>query len=231
MLRRVALTTLLVLGAQFVFAGDVAVFTNLGFSSNERVFMFGQYGVDRSTSTPYAEVFTVDVPDNEFVSGGVFRREFESRIGAGQDGSGALYQVLHEASAIISDHSVDHLRQGRIVYALLNKDEPADTIEFRDFNTGNRYRAVLRQNRRDSGESVRARFHIELERELRDGSSHTVTIGLPDHYRPGVSRYRIRQAILSPDERSLVFVVEMHRPVSSGTSIRYMVETVRFSQN
>ncbi len=228
MVRRLSLIAVFALCAPILFAGDVATFANLGFSGDGRIFMFGQYGVNRETSAPYAEIYTVDVPANDFVSNGVFRLQADRRVSAGQDGSAALYAVLRRASSIISTHSIDHLRQGRVVYALINDDEPEPRISFRDFETGYRYTAELSQQREGEGTDVKARFHIDLERVDPDGASRTYTIGLPDFYREGVSRYSIRQAILSPDEQAIVFVVEMERPTRTGTSIRYMVETVHF---
>ena len=227
---RTALTVLLIataITAQAI-AGDVARFANLGFSSDDSVFMFAQYGVEQETSTPYAEIYTVDVGDNEFVPDGRFSRSSDRTVSAGQDGRGALHSLLHETRTIVTEYDIDHSKQGRIVYALLNGDETGDPIEFRDFNTGNRYRAELIQEREGSEEDVRARFHIELMRETPDDESETYTIGLPEFYRDGVESYRIHQAILSPDEESLIFLVEVHRPGARGTSVRYMVESVRF---
>jgi predicted secreted protein len=42
-----------------------------------------------------------------------------------------------------------------------------------------------------------------------------------------VENYRIREIILAPDNRSLVFVIEKHEVDRSGFNVRYMVETVR----
>lgn len=227
---RMALTVLLIGTAIPVHAvaGDIARFTNLGFSSDDSVFMFAQYGVEQETSTPYAEIYTVDVADNDFVSGGRFSLSSDRTVSAGHDGRGALHSLLHEARTVVNEYDIDHTRQGRIVYALLNEDKPEDVIDFRDFNTGARYRAELIQEQDTSLSDVRARFHIELVRETPDGGGRTYTIGLPEFYRDGVESYRIRQAILSPDEQSLIFVVEMRRPHDTGASIRYMIETVRF---
>ncbi|MFP4644317.1 MAG: DUF2259 domain-containing protein [Spirochaetales bacterium] len=226
---RTALTVLLIGTAITVqaVAGDVARFVNLGFSSDDSVFMFAQYGVEQEASTPYAEIYTVDVEDNDFVPDGRFSRSSDRTVSAGHDGLGALHSLLHEARAIVTEYEIDHSKQGRIVYALLNEEDPGDTIDFRDFKTGNRYRAELIQERDGSGQDVRARFHIELDRETPDDESRTYTIGLPDFYRDGVESYKVHQAILSPDEQSLIFLVEVHRPTDSGTTVRYMVESVR----
>ena len=56
-------------------------------------------------------------------------------------------------------------------------------------------------------------------------SDHTV--GLPDYWRTGVRRYRIKQVLLAPDDRSVVMVIEREEQDSTGINIRYMVETVR----
>lgn len=230
MLRRLTLAIVLVLSAPLIFAGDAAQFENLGFSTDEHTFMFAQYGVDRSSSAPYAEIYTVNVESNDFVSDGVFRTESDHRVSAGQDGSAALYSLLRETSSIVSEHSIDHLRQGRIVYARLNEDDQGESVDFRDFNTGDSYSAQLNQEQEGSGTDVRARFHIELTREPADGQQRSYTIGSPERYRDGVSEYRLHQGILSPDEQSMVFVVEMTRPTDEGHSLRYMVETLKFEE-
>ena len=62
---------LILLGASLLFAGDIARFVNLGFSHDNRYFMFAQYGVKEGTSFPYADLFVVDVPTNRFASQGV----------------------------------------------------------------------------------------------------------------------------------------------------------------
>ena len=60
-----------------------------------------------------------------------------------------------------------------------------------------------------------------------DGSSREYTVGLPDYYRAGVKRYRIKQVFYSPDEESLVFVLEKEELDGDGSDIRYMVETIK----
>ena len=60
-----ALATLILPAAAV--AGDVATFQDLGFSSDARVYVFAQYGVDERSSFPYAELFAVDVATNRFV--------------------------------------------------------------------------------------------------------------------------------------------------------------------
>ncbi|MFP4509834.1 MAG: DUF2259 domain-containing protein [Spirochaetota bacterium] len=221
------LVTILVVTAE-VATADAAIFTNLGFSESGRVFMFSQHGIERASGQAYAEIFTVDVPANDFIRSGVFRQRFPDPISTGQTGHAALLTLLREADTVIDEQGINHFRQGRIVYLLLNSDEPRSELTFRDFVSGESYHVQLEQEQRGSGTDTEARFHIELTRTPSEGTETTYTVGRPDLFREGVSSYRIRQAIIAPDGESMVFVVEMERPGSSSTAIRYMVETVTF---
>jgi predicted secreted protein len=224
---RIALV-IFALTAHAAFAGDVATFVNLGFSSDSSIFMFAQYGIDGETSHPYAELYTVDVPENSFVRGGVHTRSFDVEPQPGQDGRGALYTVLEQQREQVSEYGVDHLQQGRLIYLLVNGEEPKSEISFRDFNTGNRFHVNLKQTAQGEGEDARASFHIQLSVNLADGGVEAHTVGRPGYQREGVLNYVIREIILAPDGRSLVFVVEKTEQAEEGSNIRYMVETVRF---
>lgn len=226
--RALAVTAVLLLSALSVSAGDVASFVNLGFSEDSRVFMFAQYGIERDTSRPFAEIYTVDVPENVFVSSGVRRRTFDIDLTPGQNGSGALYTLLGDSQDLVNEYEINHLHKGRLVYLLVNGEEPKSDIQFRDFNTGNRYEISLRQSAEGEGEEARASFHIQLTVVRGDGDIQAFTIGRPGYFREGVSRYRISQVLLSPEESSLVFVVQKEYMGEDGQTIRYMVETVAF---
>lgn len=209
-------------------AGDVARFANLGFSPDARIFMFAQFGIDHPDGNPYAEVYTVDVPGNVFVSGGVEREVFRRRVSGGQDGSGALYTILPRLSSSIARHRVDHLEQGRMVYLYINgEEEPQPRVEFRDFRTDTRYAIELTQQSRGRGTSGSAAFYLDIRATFSDGSTVEHRVGRPGFYRDGVNRYRISRAIAAPDNRSLVVVMERITDIAGGTRVRYMVETVR----
>ncbi|MFW5728725.1 MAG: DUF2259 domain-containing protein [bacterium] len=226
--RSLAVMAVFLVSALSVSAGDVASFVNLGFSDDSQVFMFAQYGIERDSSRPFAEIFTVDVPENEFVDGGVKRDTFDVDLTPSQNGSGALYTLLGESRSLVERYSINHLTPGRIVYLLVNSEDPKSEIEFRDFNTGNRYEITLIQESEGEDEDARASFHIELTVVFSDGDAEAFTVGRPGYFRDGVSRYRISQIFLSPDEKSLVFVVQKEYHGEDGLSIRYMVETVSF---
>ena len=209
-------------------AGDIATFVNMGFSHDSRILMFGQYGIERPTSNPFAEIYVVDVPRNRFVADGVRRMTYETAVAPGQDGSGALLRLLSENAALIERHKIDPLNQGRMIYFLVNSQTPRAEISFRDFSDGTRYQVVMHQRRRGEGAAVEAAFHLQLTVVPPDSAARRFTVGLPDFFRQGVTSYQINQAFLSPDERSLVFVVERISDTATGRSVRYMVETVRF---
>ena len=61
-----------------------------------------------------------------------------------------------------------------------------------------------------------------------DGSSaKRYTVGSPDIKRKGVSAYKIVRIFRDAAKSSLIFVVEKTVEDSAGSSIRYMVETVK----
>ena len=224
--RLLVLLPLLLSISTYVYAGDVASFVNLGFSPEAESFMFAQYGIDSEASEPFAELYAVDVANNEFETDGVKEASYEVDLEPGMDGSGALFTLLGENASLVERYDISHLNPGRIVYLLVDGEEPKSHIEFRDFNTGNKYEIDLEQRKRGGDDEVRAAFHIELAIEFADGTERELTIGRPDYFRDGVSRYRISHVYLGPNEQSLVFVVQKETVKESGTTIRYMVETV-----
>jgi predicted secreted protein len=228
MFKRGCILLLLLIGLIVpLMAGDVATYVNLGFSVNSRYFLFGYYGIDDKTSNPYANMYLVDVHANEFVTKGRMRGIYPVDVSAGQDGSGALYTLFAGNIEIIKQYGIDHLRSGRIVYVLVNGAEPKSHLEFRDFERNSTVSVDLIQAHEGTGDTVRSAFHLKLKLKDADGNSRDYVVGLPDYYRPGVKRYRIKQVCYSPDETSLVFIIEREELDGEGADIRYMVETVR----
>lgn len=225
--RRLLIVALFVLVTGVLFAGDVATFVNLGFSPDSRVIAFGQYGIERDTSRPFAELYIVDVHQNRFVANGVHRRTFDTPVRPGQDGSGALYTLMVEQAELLRHHRIDPLAQGRLVYLLVNGETPRSEINFRDFSDSTRYLVRISQQKRGRLPRIEAAFHLDVSVTPATGTPREFTVGLPDFFREGVSSYQIGQAYLSPDERSLVFVVERITDTPAGRTVRYMVETVR----
>jgi predicted secreted protein len=212
-----------------LFAGDIANFVNLGFSSDSRYYMFAQYGVNEQTSYPYSYFYIVDVPSNDFVPNGVKNSSYSIFSQAGYDGIGALFTLLEDNTSIINSYSIDHVKTGRLLYFLIDGTVPKADLDFRDFITGNRYIVHLVQSSYGSGSNVSASFYIDLTVISSSGSSRNYQIGLPNYKRAGVKSYRIKQAILAPDGRSFIFVVEKEEVDTTGSNIRYMVETVQLN--
>ena len=223
--KHVYLLAIFLLTPGFLSAGDIAVFQNLGFSKDSRYFLFAQYGIDDVSASPYADMFLVDVNKNRFVQEGVRSAEFPVVSDTATRGIGALFTLVGNAASVLSKYSIDHFRTGRIIYLLIDGKEPKASLDFRDFESGRRYRISLNQDIRAGRESVSAAFHIVVSVEDKSGSATTRTIGLPHYYRKGIGSYRIKQVLLSPDEKSIVFVVEKDLVNPRGDSVRFMVET------
>jgi predicted secreted protein len=221
------LACVLALAAFMVFAGDAAVFQNLGFSPDGRYFMFAQYGAGESSSLPYAQIFTVDVARNRFVPGGARRSVARTPVEPGTDGRGALFNLLEEALPLKKKYGIDHALTGRLLYILLDGAQPLAELEFRDFQAEKKYRVVLNQSSAGSGTGIKAAFHLVITVEDSSGGIRSYTAGNPDYWREGVRGYRIRQILLGPDGRSLVVAVERAEEDPAGASVRYMVETLK----
>ena len=216
----------LVLFSGVLYAGDVASFANLGFSADGRYFMFAQYGIQEESSFPYVDLFVVDVAANDFIDGGVIKKTYSKAAEPGFVGEGALYTIVGESAALIGKYGVDHLETGRILYLLVDGEEPKEDLDFRDFVSGIRYKVKLQQNVYGTNENVRSSFYIDLTVIAKNGSAKYYRLGLPNYQRRGIKSYRIKQVLLSPDGKSLVFLIEREEVDKSGSNIRYMVETV-----
>jgi predicted secreted protein len=228
--------TLLILGALLfcvssLWAGDAASFVDLGFSSDGRTYMFGQYGVLSPSLKPWAELFVIDVPSNNFVPSGKISYTQESPIKAGQDGAGVLYRLISGNAALVSRNGIDFQNQGQPLYVSLatNPPERGETIEFRDFIAKKKYAANLVSSSEGGGQNVRSSFYINLESRSETGQYENYTIGSSHIMRPKVISYNIKKVLVDARGGSLVFVIQMKCADPGGHSIRYMAETLRLS--
>jgi predicted secreted protein len=222
--KKIMLAAALLLLSLLLWAGDTAVFVDLGFSADGKTYMFGQYGVQTDTLRPWADLYVIDVASNSFVPGGRINYMHDSSVMAGRDGSGALYRVIARNTGLADRYNIGYLLQGQLLYVSIENGVPPEreTIEF---PVGLSYRAVLTSNVRDSAGSS---FSISLERRTDDGSIRCYTVGNAGIKRPGIVSYKICRIFASPRNDALIFVIEMRKRNSSGsTDIRYMVETVR----
>lgn len=226
MSKRLALVwVLFLLAALAASAGDVAQFVNLGFSKDARYFMFGQFGIAEKDSTAWADTFIVDVPANSFASRGTTRFTGSQAVDPGASGLGALLIALSQGFPRTSQLRIDHLSTGRLLYVLLDGATAADTLEFRDFQSGRSYKVVLTQL--PSTSAAGGSFNISVGVTEKDGTTRSLTAGDLGYRRSGVKSYHIKQIILAPDGVSLVFIVQKEEQDTTGNNIRYMVETAR----
>ena len=224
MSKRLALVwVLFLLAALAASAGDVAQFVNLGFSKDARYFMFGQFGISAKDSSAWADTFIVDVPANAYASKATKHFSGSQPVDPGANGLGAMLNALSDGSPRTKQLHIDHLSTGRLLYVLLDGAQAADTLEFRDFQSGRSYKVDLAQSAAADG----AAFAISITVTEKDGAARSLKAGDPGYKRSGVKAYHIKQIILAPDGASLVFIVQKEEQDTQGNNIRYMVETVR----
>jgi len=212
-----------------LWAGDSAVFVDLGFSPDGRTYMFGQHGVLSPSLRPWAELYVVDVANNNFVQNG--RASFTDNvpIRAGQDGSGVFHRLLSDNSNIVSRYGVIFQNQGLPLYISRNENpsERGERIDFRDFISGKTYIAELVPSINGSGQNVRSSFYIRLEVRSQNGQSRNYTVGNPGIVRQKIASYNIKRVIIDSNGGSVIFVIEMKRASENGYDIRYMIEALR----
>jgi len=215
------------------FAGDVATFQSLGFSSNGQYYMFSQYGIHEQSKQPYAEIYAVDVRKNSFVSGGVWRKQFPVDLTIGDTGTKALLALYPDTLNLRGRLGINVLTLGRPIFFRVVDERSTEenrSVKVMDFVTGRTYDAVLRQRVIGSGAGARSSFYIDLNVL----SSAGVTLGqykmgTPHFERQGVLNYGIDRMILAPEGKGLVVVVEREEDDGrGGKNIRYMVETLFF---
>jgi len=212
-------------------AGDVAVFKNLGFSPDSRYFQFAQYGIDAGTQNPWVETSTVDVVKNEFTVGGKARSSFPVGVTLGDDGLKALLAHLEKYGSERIKWKLDYLQQGRPIYFRVTGETSAadyDNLQVLDYKTGRNYAVALKKTITPKGAAVSSSFFITLDVKDKEGKAlGTYKVGNPGVVRPGVQNYTVSQIILTPNERSLIFVIEREETDGQGgVNLRTMVETV-----
>ena len=225
-LRRILLVVVLLAGACGLFAGDIANFINLGFSDDDRYFMFGEFGVNEETSFPFADLFVVNVSNNQFVDQGAQNGVYSVSAEPGSEGQGAILTLLEQNNSLRKRYAINHLKTGRMLYLRVDGERPKADLDFRDFVTGTRYLVHLTQEAFGSGKSVSSSFHIDLTVISSNGNAKEFAVGLPDYKRKGVKEYAIRQVLLSPAGKAIIFLMEKNEVNETGSNIRYMVETV-----
>jgi predicted secreted protein len=213
-----------------LWAGDSAVFVDLGFSPDGRTYMFGQYGVLSPSLKPWAEIYVINMETNNFVPNGKVTQTQNTEIKAGQDGSGIFYQLLNSNSALVSRYNINFQNQGQPLYISRNENPPerGETIPFRDFIYGKSYNARLIPTITGSGQNISSSFYIDLEIRGQNGMISKISVGNPQIIRQKIASYNIKKVLIDTAGNSIIFVIEMKRIAENGFDIRYMAEVVRF---
>ena len=221
------MAAVLFFGSMGLWAGDTAIFADLGFSADGNTYAFAQYGVQSSSLRPWADMFIVDVPTNNFVPGGRINYSHPVPITAGQNGSSALYSIITENASLMYTFRVNFHLQGKPLFVALDDRHPGETISFMDFDNNISYRATLVSSAQGVGTGLRTSFFINLEKTAADGTVRNYEVGTPELWRPQIESYRIRRIIVNPQGTSMIMVIEMTQRDGDWVNIRYMVEAVR----
>lgn len=214
------------------FAGDAAAFVDIGISSDGKTYIFGEYGRTDDNFQGYAEIYTVDIAKNDFVSGGVFKT-VPSAATASKSGR-AVYDDLYEkAGWSVRKYECSPVRPENLLYIRDERVNDGTEIVFKDFEGSSAEQSVfyhikLNPTVEGSGKNIRSSFFITLEKQNENGEVISKNlVGSPNIKRKGVSSYKIDRIFSDKSGRNIVFIIEKRVLDDTGTSIRYMVETIR----
>lgn len=232
-MKKIFAGTLLMLASFCAFCGDAAAFVDIGFSDDGKTYVFGEYGMTDYDFQGYAEIYTVDVEQNDFVKGGIFRT-LPSKSTYGKAGRDIYDALLSKARWWLRKYDCKSVDSEHVIFIADGKSAGSDEIVFKDLegSTVEReifYHIKLVKTVEGSGQSLKSSFFITLEKA--DGNGHTLSrdmIGSPDIKRDSVADYKIEKIFMDKSNRSLVFVVAKTLEEKHGTSVRYMVEAIRY---
>ena len=208
-----------------IFAGDVAVFQEIGFSKDGKTYIFAEYGKQDKKFFPYGEIYTVDVAKNDFIPGKVFKVQDKSFTKA----SKTLFEELYAKHYTEIKKYECYESQPEDILYVMEEESKGDTEEivFKSFEESEyTYRVKLVPTFYTGKSSFVINVNVYDKEE-----NHVLSYqaGTPSVKRPNVTKYKIVRIVQSKDKKSVVFVVEKRIEDASGVSIRYMVETKRLA--
>lgn len=217
----------------FVFAGDVASFVDKGFSEDGKYYVFGQYGKTDKKYQGWAEIYVVDIQENDYVDGGVFKIK-PTAVTAGKVGK-EIYESLEEKNFYyLKDLKLKQADLDRVLYICDDVNKVGtDEIKFTDFRNSsidnpNSFSIKLIPTISGRGKDVKSSFYIMMEKLDCDGNViSSQKIGSPNITRKGISNYKIERIMCDTSEQNLIFVIEKILEDDKGISIRYMVEAAK----
>ncbi|MCQ2982776.1 MAG: DUF2259 domain-containing protein [Treponemataceae bacterium] len=212
-----------------LFAGDVATFDDIGISADGKTYLFGQYGMTDSTYQGYAELYAVDISENNYVKGGV-KKTAPSKKTAKVSGA-AVYEELKGANAAwLAGYKAAPASIDNTLYLRSDsKKAPTESITVTDFarsENGNTvtYTFTLIPTVEKKGKEVVSSFYISVQRTA-DGNTQTFIAGNKDIKRKDITGYAIEKIMVDPTGSRFIIVVEKTADSDKGPEVRYMVET------
>ena len=215
------------------FAGDAAAFVDVGFSSDGKTYVFGEYGKTDKYFQAYAELYAVNVEKNDYVSGEVFRTKPSSET-VGFSGQEMYEALARRAEWKLSKYACTPVAPENILY--VREDETKDATEeivFKDFegsSAGNEIFYYVKMIPFSEGKGQNSHSSFFISHQNKDSSGKILSkniVGSPDIKRKSVVGYKISRIVADVTGHSLVFIIEKTVMDESGSSIRYMVETIR----
>ena len=216
------------------FAGDAAVFSDIGFSEDGLTYIFGQYGKTDVRYEAWADLYTVDVAKNDYVPNGVFRTKPSAETSK-LSGKGAFEALVKKSAWYLKKYNCTPASAGTLLYVRESESKmPTEVIQFKDFEASTAEKSIfyniqLVPTFYGEGKNLESKFHILMEKKDSEGNLlASSVVGTPEFRRKGVVKYRIDRIFTDKSGKSFVFIVEKTQQDDTGLSIRYMVETICF---
>lgn len=223
--------------AASVMAGDVATFVEGGWSSDGKIYVFGQYGKTDKSFQGWAELIEVDIAKNDYADNGYFSVK-PSSVTNGKNGRD-VYESL-EAKSFYSTKTLN-LKPTEPDQVLYLCEDPlkkgSDEINFKDFlgskiDDQKTYSVNIVPTVNGTGATAKSSFYILIEKKDADGNViASQKVGNPDIRRKGVTGYKIEKIMTDKAGKSMIFVVEKTMEDKTGINVRYMVEACVLNSN
>ena len=124
------------------FAGDAAAFVDVGISSDGKTYIFGEYGRTDNDFQGYAEIYTVDIAKNDFVSGGVFKTE-PSVATSSKSGKTVYDELLEKAGWAVRKYECKPALPENLLYIRDERVNDGTEIVFKDFEGSSTEQSVF----------------------------------------------------------------------------------------
>lgn len=217
-----------------VFAGDVAAFEDIGISKDGKYYLFGTYGTTDSNFCGYAEIYTVDIAKNVFVSSAVFKTP-DSDATKGKSGYGLYQSLKSKNQAVLDSYQATPATIFDTLYlridAAKKATEPVIVTDYEHSTLDSpvTYSFTVIPFIEGSGKNTLSSFYIAVEKRNKNGDVLAKkVVGSPSVKRQNVNSYRIDKIITDSTGTKFVILIEKTMQDTNGPSIRYMVETFSF---